>query len=93
MRIRYYVLSKGQQFEVYRESVAKSAHVLRGRAIEAATTMARLETRFTGAPTEVAIETIQGHFMPGGRFDPPPKLDADQPPIATLQSANSQAGC
>jgi hypothetical protein len=93
MRIRYYVLSKGQQFEVYRESVAKSAHVLRGRAVEAATTMARLETRFTGAPTEVAIETIQGHFMPGGRFDPPPTADLAEAPAAPLQSASQQAGC
>lgn len=70
MRIRYYVLAKGQQFEIYRESASKGVHALRGRAVEAATTLARLETRFTGMPTEVTIEAVDGQLLPGPRFDP-----------------------
>jgi hypothetical protein len=69
MRIRYYVLAKGQQFEVYRGSISKGMHALRSRAVEAATTMARLETRFTGKPTEVAIEADDGQLLPASRFD------------------------
>jgi hypothetical protein len=69
MRIRYYVLARHEHFEVYRESVQKGRHVLRNRALESATTMARLETRFAGTATEVLMEEADGRFRGVGSFD------------------------
>lgn len=69
MRIRYYVLPRGDQFDVFRESVHKGQHVLRSRAVEAATTMARLETRFARSSTEVLVEEAGGQFRVGASFD------------------------
>lgn len=84
MRIRYYVLPRGDHFDVFRESVHKGQHVLRSRAIEAATTMARLETRFARCPTEVLIEDAGGQFAVGGSFDAP---RGDVEPPAALAKA------
>lgn len=71
MRVRYFVIQKDHQFEVYREAVEKGRHTFRSRAVDAATTMARLEARLGGTPTEVVIEQAAGQFQPGERFDPP----------------------
>jgi len=70
MRIRYYVLTKGQQFEVFREDISKGSSSIRNRAMELARSLARLETRFTRAATEVLVEDHQGHLTSALRFNP-----------------------
>lgn len=70
MRIRYYVLTKGQQFEVFREDISKGSSSIRNRAMELARSLARLETRFTRAATEVLVEDHQGRLNSALRFDP-----------------------
>jgi len=74
MRVRYYVLAKGQQFEVFREDLSKGASALRNRATDLAKTLARLETRFTRSATEVLVEDPQGHLYTEFRYDPAPSL-------------------
>jgi ATP-dependent exoDNAse (exonuclease V) alpha subunit len=70
MRIRYYVLTKGQQFEVFREDISKGTSSIRNRAMDLARSLARLETRFTAASTEVLVEDEAGHLASVLRFDP-----------------------
>jgi hypothetical protein len=70
MRIRYYVVAKGQQYEVFREDISKGASVMRSRAADLAKTLARLETRFTRTPTEVLVETADGRMRTEMRYDP-----------------------
>ncbi len=62
MRVRYYVLARELQFEVFRESVSKSSHTIHARAIDAARTMARLEARLARTPTQVLVEDEQGQL-------------------------------
>ncbi len=76
MRIRYFVLEKAQQFEVFREDVSKGQSAIRARSIDLAKTLARLETRFTGAPTQVLVETSDGRMRLEMQLDPGPELGA-----------------
>jgi len=72
MRVRYYVVAKGQQYEVFREDVSKGMSAMRSRAIDIAQTLARLETRFTSVPTEVQVEAVDGRMRTETRFEPAP---------------------
>ena len=70
MRVRYYVVAKGQEYEVFREDASKGMSAMRSRAIDVAQTLARLETRFTSVPTEVQVEAVDGRLQTECRFDP-----------------------
>lgn len=72
MRVRYYVLAKGQQYEVFREDVSKGMSTMRSRSVDLANVLARLETRFTSVPTEVQVEMVDGRMRTESRYDPQP---------------------
>lgn len=70
MRIRYYVLAKGQQFEVFREDISKGTSSIRNRALDLARSLVRLETRFTRSATEVLVEDLEGRLRSTHSFAP-----------------------
>ena len=77
MRVRYHVVTRDQQFHVYRESVSKGVFVMRNRAIDVACTMARLEARLARTASSVVLENDVGQQSVIAEYDPVSQSDRD----------------